>query len=284
MLEYTRAQVEDLRDLRYRRSPSLRVTSEEQALTFVNEVGFCFLFGDQSVEIPTLFSAVSGSRREMPNDHYDSDVGRTWDWKDSLPVRGLVYYGKLLRGKPTLVSLELLPSFYALSDNYGDLYDYEELYREGKLSVEAKAVYELLLNEGAMPTTHLRKKAGLWGGGAIARRFERAVAELQVGMQIVKVGIADCNRWGYAYVYDLFLRRFPEVPEAARRIAPSDARATLLERHLRNVVVQTEEACQRLFHWEARDWQSTVARLRAGGRLVSDVRLQGTDQAFLALA
>ena len=101
--DYTLEQIESLRDIRYHRTPELRATTEEQALAFVDEVGFCFLFGDAGVEIPTLWGAVTGSRRSMPNDHFDDDVGRTWGWKDSLPTRGAVYYGKLLRNKPTLV-------------------------------------------------------------------------------------------------------------------------------------------------------------------------------------
>jgi len=165
-LDYTPEQIEAIRDLRYHRTPALRVRTEQQARQFVDQVGFCFLFGDKTTEIPTLWAAVCGSRRPMPHHHHDADIGRTWRWKDTLPSRGEIYYGKLLRKKPTLVSLSLLPCFYALSPNYGDVEDYLLQYEEGKLSSEARNVYEALLEHGAMATSRLRQLAGLSGGAA----------------------------------------------------------------------------------------------------------------------
>lgn len=280
--DYTLDQIESIRDIRYHRTPELRLKSEQEALQFINEVGFCFLFGDRDVEIPTLWAAVCGSRRSVPEEHFDDEVGLTWTWKDTLPTRGEIFYGKLLRGKPTLVSLELLPHFYALSPNYGDIEDYLEQYEEGRLSVEAKNVYEALLKEGAMATSRLRLVAGLAGGGATARRFDRALAELQEGLKIVKVGISDANRWGYAYVYDLFLRRFPHIPELARRISTDQAMQTLLLRYLHNVVVQPEGATQRLFRWEAWEWERLLTRLTAKGLLRRGVRVEGMKETCLA--
>ncbi len=281
--DYTLGQVEALRDLRYHRTPELRLRNEEQALQFVNEVGFCFLFGDQDVEIPTLWAAVTGSGRDVPNDHYDADVGRTWEWKDSLPVHGLIYYGKLLRGKPTLVSLALLPCFYALSANYGELDDYLEQYRDGLLSIEARNVYEVLLREGALATSRLRQLVGLPGGGTNARRFDRALAELQVNLQIAKVGISDANRWGYAYVYDLFLRRFPDVPGRAKNLGAAEAMSRLLLCYLHNVVVQSETMAQRLFRWDAREWGPLLASLVQRGLLRRDLSVAGLPGVLMGL-
>ena len=284
MYGYTLEQIEAIRDLRYNRTPELRVRTEAEALEFVNKAGFCFLFGDKGVEIPTLWAAVCGARRPMPRTHHDPDIGRTWRWKDSLPASRDIYYGKLLRGKPTLVSLELLPTFYALSPNYGDVDEYLEQYEEGHLSVEAKNVFEALLNRGAMATSRLRQLAGLTGGGANSRRFDRAVAELQMGFKIVKVGTSDTNRWGYAYVYDLFLRRFPEVPEVAREMSTDQARAALLLRYLHNVVAQTERATQRLFRWDQWEWDRLLARLTRYGLIRRDVRVQGLQAPCLTEA
>jgi hypothetical protein len=271
----TLEEIEQLRDLRYHRTAEQRLHTEAQARRFVDEVGFCFLFGEQGVEIPTLWGAITGSRRGVPHTHDDDDLGRAWDWKDSLPSKGQVFYGKLLRGKPTLVALNVLPHFYALSPNYGDLEDYLEQYEAGQLSAEAKSVYEALLNEGAMATSRLRQVAGLAGGGANARRFDRAVAELQIELKIAKVGISDANRWGYAYVYDLFLRAFPDVPELARRISTDDAMAYLLLRYLHNTVALPEAAAQRLFRWDAWEWERLLIRLADEGRLWRDLRIAG---------
>jgi hypothetical protein len=275
--------IEAWRDLRYHRTTALRVTNEAEARAFVDEVGFCFLFGDKGVEVPTLWAAVCGSRRPVPRRHNDPDLGRTWQWKDTLPSRREIYYGKLLRGKATLVSLAFLPSFYALSPNYGDLEDYLLQYEEGLLSAEAKSIYEALLNKGAMATSRLRQEAGLPGGGANARRFENALTELQMELKIVKVGISDANRWGYAYVYDLFLRRFPEVPEAARAISTDAAMETLLLRYLHNVVAQTQAGAQRLFGWDGWEWDRLLDRLTAKNLIQRDVRIEGLRGPCLTL-
>jgi hypothetical protein len=274
----TREQVEVLRDLRYHCTPALRLHTEADCVAFVNEVGYCFLFGDQSIEIPSLWAAVCGTRRPVPQHHDDADLGRTWDWKDTLPARGLFHYGKLLRKKPTLVALDLLPAFYALTPNYGDPDDYLERYAEGKLSREAKVVYEVLLREGPMATTFLRQRAGLPGGGENARRFDRAVTELQVELRIVKSGISDANRWGYAYVYDLFLRRYPDVPERARAISSEQAMETLLLRYLRNVIAVPEVGAQRLFGWEPWDWERLLARLMERSEIVRHVAIAGLGE------
>jgi hypothetical protein len=241
--------VEAWRDRRCRRRPALRLRTPEQALAFINDVGFCFLFPESGTEIPTLWEAICGERRPIPIHHDDRALGRAWHWKDELPSRGVVYYGKLLRRKPMFVSLEVLPCFYALSDNYGDLDDYLLEYEEGHLSDEARRVYEALLEYGAMPTSHLRRKAGLAGKGNAAR-FDRAIAELQVGLKIVKTGISDANAWKYCYVYDVLMRRWPDLVAQAGAISSLEARRTILLRHLSNVGVASERDLTRLFGWD----------------------------------
>ena len=238
--------VEHLRDVRYRRLLHLRVRSPEQAVEFINDVGFCFLFPQKGVEMPSLWEAICGVSRPVPIHHDDHALGLAWHWKDDLPSRGLVYYGKMLRKKPTFVSLDLLPYFYALSDNYGELDDYLTEYEDGKLSDEARRVYEALLTHGALPTSHLRLEAGL-AGKSNASRFNRALVELQVGLKIVKTGISDQSAWRYCYVYDLLLRRWPNLPERARTITRGEARRTLVARYLDNVIAADGDMMLRVF-------------------------------------
>jgi len=258
--------VEAWRDGRYRRRPDLRLHSSEQALAFINDVGFCFLFPESGIEIPTLWEAICGERRSVPVEHDDRALGDAWDWKDELPSRGVVYYGKLLRKKPMFVSLELLPHFYALSDNYGDLEDYLLEYQEGRLSEEARRVYEALLEHGPMPTSHLRRKSGLAGKGNAAR-FDRAIAELQVGLKIVKTGISDANAWKYCYVYDVLMRRWPDLVTRAGAISSVEAQRTLLLRHLRNVGLADVGGLTRLFGWSGDTASEACERLVRSGEL-----------------
>ncbi len=160
----TPEQVLTFRDLRYRRRPELRLLNCQQALEFVDDVGFCFLFSAKGLQMPSLWEAICGEARPLPMHHDDEALGHAWDWKDELPSRGLAFYGKLLRGKPMLVSLRLLPHFYALSENYGNIEDYLIEYQEGRLSEEARRIYEALLKHGALPTwpkTYERKMGAL---------------------------------------------------------------------------------------------------------------------------
>jgi len=273
-----------LRAERYRQRPHLRVQTEAQALEFLNDVGLCLLFSGQGLELPSLWGALCGEDRPVPQHHRDRNLGLAWSWKDTLPIQGKVLYGKFLRKKPVFVSLALASYFYALSPNYGDpAEDYMQDYLDGHLSVEAKQVYEVLLEQGALPTSRLRREAGL-GGKSSASRFDRALAELQMQFRITKVAISDANRWGYAYVYDLFLRRFPGVPAAAHRISEEEAMVALLARYLRNVIAVPEAAARRLFRWETWEWDRVVERAATKGLILHDVRIEGLKGRCLATA
>jgi hypothetical protein len=277
LLQQTRAE-------RYRQRPDLRVRTEDEALEFLNDVGLCLLFSSRDVELPSLWAALCGEDRPVPNDHDDHELGLAWRWKDTLPVAGRVLYGKFLRKKPVFVSLDLAPHFYALSPNYGNpAEDYLHDYLDGRLAVEAKQVYEVLLEQGALPTSRLRREAGL-GGQANATRFDRALVELQMDLRITKVAISDANRWGYCYVYDLLPRHFPQVVEAAAAISGSQARETILLHYLRTVVAATSQEVCRLFDWQPGDVARLAGRLAAEERLHQGVHIAGLDGEYLVSA
>ena len=274
LLQQTRAE-------RYRQRPDLRVRTEDEALAFLNDVGMCLLFSSRDVELPSLWGALCGEDRPVPDQHDDHELGLAWRWKDTLPVAGRVLYGKFLRKKPVFVSLDLAPHLYALSPNYGNLAeDYLHDYLDGRLSVEAKQVYEVLLEQGALPTSRLRREAGL-GGKANTTRFDRALAELQMDLRITKVAISDANRWGYCYVYDLLPRHFPQVVEAAAAIGGPQARETILLRYLRTVVAATPQEVCRLFDWQPGDVARLANRLAGENRLRQGVRIAGLDGEYL---
>ncbi len=263
-----------LRDIRAHRRADLRVQSEEQALAFINEIGFCFLFGAHGFAMPTLWEAICGNARDVPQHHDDADLGRAWDWKDTLPTRKACFYGKLWRKTATLLSLELLPHVYALSPNYGTVEDYLEEYQDGRMTVEAKWVYEALLQNGPQSTNRLRRLAGL-DGKANAGRFDRAIAELQAGLKIVKVGISDANAWGYCYVYDVLLRQYPNLPEQARGIHSTTAEDTLYLRYLQSTVCVSAAEIERLFGWEPWRMERLTARLTARGAIETGLTWPG---------
>ncbi len=271
------------RDARFRRRPELRLRRLEQALEFVDDVGISLLFPHPPLACPTLWEAICGEVRRLPTHHHeDRELGYLWEWKDELPSRGLIYYGKLLRNRPTLVSLRLLPYFYALSGNLGAVDDYLQEYADGKLSDEGKRVIEALLEHGPLPTSVLRREAGL-AGKANVTRFDRALVELQMGLKIIKVGISDANAWKYCYVYDLLMKRWPDVAERAGGLSASSALTALLLQHLHNVGAVTEREVVRLFGWAPQRLAELCSKLAAEDLLRTDVVIEGAPEKCLAL-
>jgi hypothetical protein len=217
---------------------------------FINEAGIVLLFPGDRVPLPDLWSAINGGERSIPKHHHDWALGKTWQWKDDIPEKRQAWYGKIIRGKPAFISFRDLPAVYALSSNYGELDDYLEHYQDGLLSSEAKTIYEVLLREGPLPTSTLRKACGMGGGGEPARRFDRAIVELQTDLKIVKSGVSDANRWKYCYVYDLLLRWAPDLSEQSRQFTSRTAMRHIISAYLRTSVAAPVALFSRLFGWD----------------------------------
>jgi len=275
------AKLKRLRDERYWRKPSLRLKSPDDAVRFVNELGFCFFWPIQGIEMPSLWAAVAGDRPVA--DEHDDPGHITWNWKDQSLDKRRWYYGKLLRGKATLVSLEMLPCFYALSENFGGADDYLEEYRAGRLSAEAKAIYEAIREGGAMDTVRLRREARMAAESSKAR-FEKALTELQKGLKILPVGVAEAGAWRYAFVYELVDRWFPDAPEAAHLITRGAARAELARHYVENVVAATPGAIARLFGWRKDELEAAIAWLVERGAFVTGIQVEGARGDHLAAA
>jgi hypothetical protein len=271
--------VNRLRDDNYRRTPARRLHTVEEARGFVDEVGFCHFWPIKGIETPNLFHAIAGRVRPVPMEHGDPDISKCWGWKDDSLDKRWWYYGKLLRRRATLVSLEMLPYFYALSENYGSLDDYLQEYEDGLMTAEAKAIYEAILEHGPLDTVRLRREARMSAESAKSR-FDRALVELQVGLKVVPTGVAEAGAWNYAFIYELFQRWFPEIPERARSIKRGEARRVLVQRYLDNVVAADRKMIAKVFHvlkWTSRELDRTIAALLEEGA-IQEVQVEGAKQ------
>jgi hypothetical protein len=275
----TREWIEERRAHNYWRTPHLRVETPEEALAFVDEVGFCHFWPNKGAELPNLFHAIAGRVRSVPRQHDDPDMQKCWRWKDDALGKTQWYYGKLLRKRATLVSLDLLPTFYACSENLGSLDDYLDEYRAGLMTAEAKWIYEALLEHGPLHTIQLRRKAGLSSGKAKSR-FDRGLVELQAGLKVIPVGVARAGRWRYAFTYDILQRHYPELPELARDIKRSEARRRLVLRYLDNVVAADQATVKRIFNvlkWSSAELKRTIEALLDEEAIV-EAQLDGLAQ------
>jgi hypothetical protein len=239
--------LEKYRKETYRLNSGRQVRSPAEAVQFINERGFVFFWPVKGFELPSLWKAVAGDR-PVPNEH--DDPGHvTWGWKDSMLDKKRWYYGKLLRKRATMVSMEIIPYFYALSERVGDLDDYLLLYDEGKLTFEEKTIAEALLKHGALNTIELRQKA-LLSAKSAKSRFERALASLQGGLWVLPVGVAEAGAWRYSFIYELFDRWYPEVVNQAREISRKDAYQKLISLYLESMGVASSKEIGHLFRWE----------------------------------
>jgi hypothetical protein len=242
----------------FRLPPLKRLSSPSQALTFVNARGFIYFWPIKGIDLPSLWTAVAGDRPVA--DKHDDPGHITWGWKDGALDKKIWYYAKILRGKATMISLEIAPYFYALSENYGaPEEDYLIAYHEGRLTQASKQVYETLLDNGALNTLDLRKKAKL--SNAKDSEFNKALEQLQRDFKILPVGVAQAGSWNYSHIYQVVPRHFPDLPEQARAITESQARMKLLELYFDLVGAAQLRDVTKLFGWSNDITNHTINKL-----------------------
>jgi hypothetical protein len=258
-----------------------RLTSKDGAIDYVNQRGFIFFWPISGITLPSLWVAAAGDRPVA--DAHDDPGHITWSWKDSLLGQHAWYYGKVLRKKATIISLELASSFYALSENYGSPEeDYLTLYEQGRLTQEARAVYEALLDHGPLHTVALRKAARLTSTESDAR-FNRALTDLQANFLITPVGVVDAGAWHYAFIYDIVAHAYPELLENSRFIGELDARQNLVKTYFNSVGAAQLRDLSLLFQWGTTDLERTIDRLVQSGSLHRGLQLPNTRGEWLAL-
>ncbi|HEX7620967.1 MAG TPA: crosslink repair DNA glycosylase YcaQ family protein, partial [Anaerolineales bacterium] len=249
----------------FRLLPGNRVSNPAGALDFVNQRGFVYFWPISGVDLPSLWKAVAGNRN-VPDNH--DDPGHvTWGWKDDALPKKIWYYGKILRRKATIISLEITPYFYALSENYGSPEeDYLLSYEEGRLTQAAKQIYETLLDKGSLDTISLRKEARLLNAKESA--FNRAMEDLQKDFKILPVGVVEAGSWKYAFRYDITSRHMPELAEQARQIGEAEARQKLVGFYFASVGAAQIRDVARLFGWPPELVKRTLDKLVQKGELV----------------
>jgi hypothetical protein len=278
MKTLTKHDVLAYREARYRRRMNLRIKTPQEAIEFINDVGFSFLFPIQNVEMPSLWDAIAGRMVKVSSSHEGYEINRTWGWKDDSLDKKIWFYGKLIRDKATFVSLDFLPNFYALSENYGDYEnDYLEEYKAGTLTAEAKSIYEALLKHGALDAIRLRRESHLSSDSAKGR-FDKALTDLQTGLKVIPVGIAPVGAWKYAFIYEILPRWFPSIPDRARKIGRADAKRAIMDQYLRNVITSTPQSIARVFGWKLIETQQVLEELASKRKVSIDVKVSGIKE------
>jgi hypothetical protein len=279
MINFSR--IQEYRSETFGVDPKHRVRTREDAIHYVNRLGFIFFWPITGIVLPSLWVAVSGDR-PVPNEH--DDPGHvTWGWKDSLLGKHIWYYGKILRKKATIISMSIAPYFYALSENYGSPEeDYLTIYEQGRMTQEAKAVYEALLENGPLDSITLRKSARLTSQDSESR-FTRALSDLQTDFKIMPVAVVDAGSWHYSFAYDIVSRHEPEIIEKARYLGELDARQRIIELYFRSVGASQPRDLLKLFRWMPRDIEQTVDRLADKGIIANHEMIDNQSGEWIVL-
>lgn len=216
--------------------------------------------------MPCLWEAVAGrpAPRWPRHSHHDAAVGLTWRLKDELPAARHVYYGKLLRGRPCLVALDLFPAFYALVRGGQRARDYRMEYEAGRLTLNARRIMDALTVEHPQYTRGLRASSFMLEARQ-TREFERAMAELQQGLWIAKT--EERYEPSFSYRWDLLEAWLPATAAAGRRLSRAAAAARVVERYTRAAVFTRASVLRRLFGLSEKDVAVAVTALARRGLL-----------------
>lgn len=273
-LAYSSSDVECWRDKTYRRITRLAVNNERQALAFVNGVGFCLTTRFEGMELPNLWDAVSsGGVADRRKD--DSTGGYylryAWQIHNVLPNHNSVYYGKLFKRRPSIVSREYFTYFFALSERTGARDEYKSETAHGKLSDVAKGIMDLLMKNPPMTSKELR--AVLAGRSkASVHGFDKGLDELQRKMFITRLVGSDNQ---FASAWAPVIKCFPSEVRKARKISIDLARYKLLEKYFHIQLISSIENIHRVFGWSKKDIFHTLGQLIHAGVITTTVALDG---------
>jgi hypothetical protein len=218
------------------------ITGPEEALAFVSECGFCTWGPVPHLRFPDLAEAMGETASSV--------LERTWSWKDDLHFAQQLYYGKIIAGQPSFLAPDYLPDFIAALAGRGleRERDVTRLYFDGRLSGEAKTIYDWLLDHPAQPTRELRRGTRL-GEKTKKLATERALVELQRRFLVCKVDLTGRTRGTYSYVWDLAERFWPQAFVDARHTAPSAARSKIRGQLHEFGMVPSPQLERHLFLW-----------------------------------
>ena len=158
-----------------------------------------------------------------------------WEWRMRvLEERSDIAYSKLFFKKSGFITREWYPYFLA-ARRVGT---FEDMYASGKLSHDAKRVYEVIVRHDAIPSHAVKQEAGYSKENKAA--FERALVELQMQMFITTCGRRvrttkmgeefDC--WASAVFCTTEKFWGNDVFEQAAKINPDDAASKITGRIL----------------------------------------------------
>ncbi len=265
------------RDHHFRRLPNRRVTGEKSALAFIDAVGFCAAFS-AGLGVPCLREAIAGEREPIVPEHLQHDyaIGMTWRIKDALPAKRLVYYGKVIAGRPGFIARNLMGAFLRLRVEAGS---YLNLYQRGLLSHCGKLVMDALTKRGAAETMALKLASG-YSQPSRRAEFDRAMKELQGKFLALKV---EEHYEPFTYVWDTLEHRWPDALKESRALSKNAAAYTVMRRHFEIAGFANERALSRILAIDPALVDVAARKLEREKVIARAVRIEGASGAYSVL-
>jgi hypothetical protein len=233
--------MEDLQAARARRwwLTRRKIARIDRAGAFVQDVGFALLFPNRGIVLPTLYEASSDHPLHSLSADWGPDADRVWAWKDELPRRGLAWYGRFLRGRPSFLAPDLLADLYPRRGRPDD-------FEDAGLSPQAYRIARIVLRSGPQPTSALREALDVEGKRA-ADAFNASIAELGRALVTTHFGIEDEGGGWPTPMLELTARAF-SLP---RRRGPDAAQRRAAERCLSTMLLVRPQELAGTFGWSS---------------------------------
>jgi hypothetical protein len=235
-----------------------KIGSLTRAGAFVEDLGFALLFPNKGVVLPSLYEAASDQPLDTLGTDWGPDADRVWGWKDELPRRGLAWYGKFLRGRPSFLAPQLLADLYPRAGRPEDFADEE-------LSPMASRIARILLRSGPQSTAALREALDVEGRRA-ADAFSKTLTELGRALVITHYGIEEQGAGWPTPLLELTARAFP-VPRR-RDFEACKMRAT--RRFIHTMLVAQPHELGNAFGWGAIAARACLEELVRLGEVVRE--------------
>ena len=175
----------------------------EEAITYINEIGFLPLFKN---DVPGF----SLEERTVPEDWFSGNLERDpWGWREIIAGSGQIAYGKFFDKKAGFISKEWFPYFA----NYRrDGYDFDALWDDEKASMRQKKIMDLFAEENAdaeLYSFEVKQNAGFGKGGE--KNFEGTVIDLEMKMYLCMRDFRQRkNKKGESYGWPIAVYSTPE--------------------------------------------------------------------------
>lgn len=179
------------------------IHSVEEAVAYINEVGFLPLFKNE-------IEGFSLEEHTVPEHWWSEDPKQDpWEWRAVIARSGEVAYGKFFGNKAGFISKEWLPYF---ANVRRDGYDFDALWDDGKAKRQHKKVMDLFMeaaSEAEYFSSEIKKKAGFGKDGE--KGFHGTVTALQMMTYLcVRDFRQKKNKKGQAYGWAVAVYTTPE--------------------------------------------------------------------------